>query len=1210
MARTTSPDDRTMHSPVRERDAARRAWHGHPGYAFGIRAVAWGVPVLASVLATMAASRALPTPKHLLGVVLWWIALSALSMGVLWLVDRLARRLLPLAALFKLSLVFPDTAPSRYRVALRSGTTAQLQHRIEEIRANGHLGDTDAESAETLLELIGALSVHDRLTRGHSERVRAYAQMIGEEMRLDAEDLDHLHWAGLVHDVGKLYVSKDILNKQTRLTDAEYDEIKIHPAAGAELCAQLRDWLGPWLDAVGEHHERWDGKGYPRGLAGEEISLGARIVAVADVFDVITSARSYKDPRTSVEGRDELARCAGTQFDPRVVRAFLNVGLGRLRLVMGPLSWLAQNPVLNRIPLNPAMGALASIGAVIGSVAAGNLVNAPHVVSDRAPITAPADAPTTTTTTTTTTTLPAIPPPTTVPPLLPPPAAPPPPPPPPVVPVWVPPAGLARDDAASGAEDAEIVLQPLANDDHLATIVAAGPATSGDVQVLGGSIVYTPSPDFNGSDSFTYDASGTDGQHGSATVHVSVLPVNDAPSFTSGGPITVLEDAGLVTTSAWATNVKAGPSDEVAQALAFTITAADPSLFASAPTVDAATGDLSFTPLDDANGATNVIVELVDSGGTADGGLDTSTTVSFAITVTPVTDAPVAVDDGATLTEDGPATTVDLLANDTDADNDALTVTAIDTSAVSLGAVLDNGDGTITYTPDPDANGTDTLTYTLDDGTGGTDSATVTITIVPVADSPVAVADDYATEESTLLSRAAPGVLANDSDPDGNALTVDTTPVSDVTNGTLILSSDGAFDYTPDPGFVGTDQFTYEVQDGTGRVDQAVVTVTVDSGITALGYYLGTSGSDADNWSFSPTPVGIPGPEPDHDGDGKAGLTISSSNQSLTETDGDKYQSWSLTTSAPLPLNGPLTVDLWSTAAEFSTSQAIDYSIWLHDCAGDGTGCVLLASALDVHINNWNNGTADWVERNITFGSVDTTIASGRLLRMRLMFHHKDVWVAASADRPSQLVLTGANASPVVNDDSSTVLEDAAATPIDVLDNDMDVNFDPSSITVTSGPSKGTAVPNSDGTVDYTPSSDLNGPDSFTYEVCDTGGLCGAATVSVTITPVNDAPTFADSGDVSVSNSGGLQTFPGWAFAISSGAADESGQTLTFTVAVSDPAEFASTPTVDASGTLSIEPMATAGETFLVTVTLVDDGGTAGGGDDTSSIRTFTITVT
>ena len=106
---------------------------------------------------------------------------------------------------------------------------------------------------------------------------------------------------------------------------------------------------------IADHHERWDGNRLPEGHAGEDISLAGRIVAVADVFDVITSARSYKESGTAITAREEIARCAGEQFDPRVVRAFLSISLGRLRLAMGPLSWLAQAPVLGRIPLGPGM---------------------------------------------------------------------------------------------------------------------------------------------------------------------------------------------------------------------------------------------------------------------------------------------------------------------------------------------------------------------------------------------------------------------------------------------------------------------------------------------------------------------------------------------------------------------------------------------------------------------------------------------------------------------------------------------------------------------------------------------------------------------------------------------------------------------------------------------------------------------------------------
>jgi hypothetical protein len=269
--------------------------------------------------------------------------------------------MLPLAALLSLTLVFPDEAPSRFKIAMRSGGTAELRRRLDEYRRTG--ADEPAIAASRLLELVADLSVHDRLTRGHSERVRAYSQMIGDELGLTADEIDRLRWAALLHDIGKLEIPFEILNKPDSLTAEEYETIKRHPEIGAQLTAPLAGWLGQSIRAVAEHHERWDGDGYPNGLRGTDISLAARIVAVADAFDVMTSVRSYKKPGTAAEARAELARCAGTQFDANVVRAFLSISLGKLRLAMGPLSWLTQ---LTFIPTGLA-GATAAAPALMAA---------------------------------------------------------------------------------------------------------------------------------------------------------------------------------------------------------------------------------------------------------------------------------------------------------------------------------------------------------------------------------------------------------------------------------------------------------------------------------------------------------------------------------------------------------------------------------------------------------------------------------------------------------------------------------------------------------------------------------------------------------------------------------------------------------------------------------------------------------------------------
>ncbi len=162
--------------------------------------------------------------------------------------------------------------------------------------------------------------------------------------------------------------------------------MKEHPSEGARIAAPLLEWLGPWGVAIVEHHERFDGKGYPAGLGGSSISLAGRIVAVADSYDTMTAARSYKKPMAVWSARRELADCAGGQFDPEIVRAFLSISLPRLLWKTGPISFLVQLPVLARlqqvglesVTAMTQGAAVATVAAGVTAMAVGGMVHAPR----------------------------------------------------------------------------------------------------------------------------------------------------------------------------------------------------------------------------------------------------------------------------------------------------------------------------------------------------------------------------------------------------------------------------------------------------------------------------------------------------------------------------------------------------------------------------------------------------------------------------------------------------------------------------------------------------------------------------------------------------------------------------------------------------------------------------------------------------------------
>ena len=177
---------------------------------------------------------------------------------------------------------------------------------------------------QTALVLANAIDAKDKYTHGHSTRVAKYSKEIASLAGKSEQECEEIYYAALVHDVGKIGISDSVINKKGRLTDEEYEEMKKHPVIGKDILSSVN--LSPFLvEGAYSHHERYDGKGYPEGKRGEETPELARIIAVADAYDAMTSKRSYRDPLPQEKVRTEIERGVGTQFDPNFARIMLRL---------------------------------------------------------------------------------------------------------------------------------------------------------------------------------------------------------------------------------------------------------------------------------------------------------------------------------------------------------------------------------------------------------------------------------------------------------------------------------------------------------------------------------------------------------------------------------------------------------------------------------------------------------------------------------------------------------------------------------------------------------------------------------------------------------------------------------------------------------------------------------------------------------------------
>ncbi|MFN7866939.1 MAG: tandem-95 repeat protein [Planctomyces sp.] len=498
---------------------------------------------------------------------------------------------------------------------------------------------------------------------------------------------------------------------------------------------------------------------------------------------------------------------------------------------------------------------------------------------------------------------------------------------------------------------------------------------------------------------------------------------NTVPVFTAGADQVVPEDAAAVVIPAWATGISPGTADESAQQVQFLVQTDQPGLFSQQPAITA-DGTLSFTPAANAFGSAVVTVQLQDNGGVGPGGVDISAPVTFLITVQPVNDPPAAVADQWQITENGSLNVgpTGVLANDSDVEGDPLT--AILLTGPQHGTFSLNADGSFAWLPPTGWYGTDSFSYVASDGVDVSAAAVVSLTVNHLNQLPVAADDQFSLPEDTILTVGLPGVLVNDSDPDGDPLTVQL--LTATSHGSLVLNTDGSFIYTPAANFFGSDSFTYLLSDGFGNSLPATVRLTV-TGINDAPLATADRFSSNEDQVLNAVP-GVLQNDPDPDGD---------------------------------ILTASLVTDV------------------LH-------GTLLLNS----------DGTFRYTPNLNYFGEDSFTYAVSD-------------GIAAAVTATVTLTILPVNDAPVVQPDSYTLAEDSSLSILlpGVLGNDADPEGSPLTAVRLTLPARGTLVFNANGAFTYTPATNFFGTDSFTYAASDGLLQSAATTVTFTVTPVNDAPT-------------------------------------------------------------------------------------------------------
>ncbi len=664
-------------------------------------------------------------------------------------------------------------------------------------------------------------------------------------------------------------------------------------------------------------------------------------------------------------------------------------------------------------------------------------------------------------------------------------------------------APVANDDTAVVDEDDTVVIDVLDNDtDANGDDLTVTEATSPDGEVTinpDGTLTFAPNENFNGDTTISYTVTDGNGGFDTATVDVTVNPVNDAPDAVNDAETTP-EDTPVTV------DVLGNDTDVDGDML--TITGA--SVPADQGTVAIVDNKLLFTPAENFNGDATISYSITDGNG----GTDTADAV---VTVTPVNDDPVAVDDLEETDEDT-AVVIDLVGNDTDVDGDPLTIGTVSVPA-DQGSVVDNGDGTVTFTPAPNFNGTATIDYTVVDGQGGEDDGQAIVNVGAVNDGPTAVDDIATTDEDTPVTI---DVLDNDTDVDGDDLTI--TGASVPADQGIVEIVDNELLFTPAENYNGPATITYTVSDGHGGTDTGTVDVTVnpvnddpvavddiettDEDVPVVVDLLGND-TDVDGDDLTLGTVTVPADQGSvvDNGDGTVTFTPAPNfngpatiTYTVLDGQGGEDEGQAIVSVGAVN-DGPVAGDDADTTPE---DTPVTVSVLDNDTDADGddlsvTSAVVPAAQGSVVINPDNTLTFTPAENFNGEATITYTITDGN----------------GGSDTADLVIdVTPVNDDPVANDDAETTPFDTPVI-IDVLDNDTDVDGDTLRVTEATSPD-GDVTINADGTLTFTPTAGFEGDAVIDYTITDDNGGFDSAQVVVTVEeqPLDGIVSGTDDGEL------------------------------------------------------------------------------------------------